>query len=72
MDILQKPKKALKKFVSKVSIQTVIKNGDAEDTEPLSNSRTRGQWPLTTTVDLRDPKVCLHISSFNFDILHRC
>ena len=70
MDFLQKPQKALKKFVSKVSIQTVIKNGDAEDTEPLSSSRIREEWPLTTMVDLRDPKVCLYSSGFSFDILY--
>jgi hypothetical protein len=68
MDLLQKPQRALKKFVSKVSIQTVIKNGDAEDTEPLSSSRARQEWPLTTAVDLRNPKVCLFNSNFNLTV----
>jgi hypothetical protein len=60
MNPLQKPQRAFKKFVSKVSIQTVVKNGSDEDREPLSssrNSRAREEWPLPRSVDLKDPKV---------------
>jgi hypothetical protein len=58
MDALRKPQRAFKKFVSKVSIQTVMMNGsDEEDAQPLSTLRARDEWPLPRSVDLKDPKV---------------
>jgi hypothetical protein len=57
MDTLRKPQKVFKKFVSKVSIQTVVKNGSNEDVGPLRSSRVRDEWPLPSSVDFRDPKV---------------
>lgn len=57
MDTLRKPQRVFKKFVSKVSIQTFVKNGSNEDVEPLRSSRVRDEWPLPRSVDSRDPKV---------------
>lgn len=57
MDDLQKPQGVFKKFVSKVSIQTVVKSESDEEVEPLSISRVRDEWPLPRSVDFRDPKV---------------
>jgi hypothetical protein len=59
MNALQKPQRVLRKFVSKVSIQTVVKHGDDEAREPLSSLRSREEWPLPRSVDLKDPKVSL-------------
>jgi hypothetical protein len=67
MDALRKPQRAFKKFVSKVSIQTVMVNGsDEEDAQPLSISRARDEWPLPRSVDLKDPKVWFRLLNFNF------
>ena len=62
MNALQKPQRVLRKFVSKVSIQTVVKHGGDEAREPLSSLQSREEWPLPRSVDLKDPKVSLQTS----------
>jgi hypothetical protein len=58
MDFLQKPQSALKKYISKVSIRTVIRSTeDAEDAEPLNRSRTTHEL-VSRPMDVRDPRVC--------------
>lgn len=59
MDVLKKPHKALRKFVHRVSIQTLAKNSDGEEVEPYGITRGSSRaWAEPTQVDLHDPKVC--------------
>lgn len=70
MDLLQKPQSTLKKYISKVSIRTVIRSTeDAEDAEPLNRSRTTDEVVVSRLVDARDPRVCPSLP--NFSIIQR-
>lgn len=62
MDLINKPRRAVRRLINRVSIQTLMKNGEGDEVEPFGITRGSSRaWAEPMQEDMRDPKVCIPI-----------